>query len=191
MAEPGLIRDYLTELAACLPARIVEELADGLDQTHRRYLDQGLDPMQAARAAIAEFGQPQVIIAAFAAASPGRRAARRLLAAGPVAGGCWCAALVAGRAWAWPVPAAARIVFGAALVLVIGLLIAAAFGRSYRAVGLSARAGCVGIAALDSAMLVAVTLAGAAVAWPVALAASVSVARIGFTARTLPSVLAD
>jgi hypothetical protein len=45
---PGsrLIDDYLAELSADLPARIVEELADGLDETYRRYLGQGLAPVR-------------------------------------------------------------------------------------------------------------------------------------------------
>jgi hypothetical protein len=44
MAEPSLIGGYLAELSAQLPAPIAAELADGLDQTHQRYLGQGLDP---------------------------------------------------------------------------------------------------------------------------------------------------
>ena len=88
MAEAGVITDYLTALSAQLPAPVVEELADGLDQTCHRYLDQGLTPAAAARAAIAEFGAPEVILANFTRLSPARQAARRLLASGPVVGGC-------------------------------------------------------------------------------------------------------
>lgn len=191
MAEPGLTGAYLGALAASLPASIVEELADGLDQARRNYLDQGASPEQAARAAIAEFGEPKVIIEAFARASPARRAARKLLAAGPAAGGCWAAVLVTGRAWTWPVPAAARIVFGTALLTVICLLIVAAFGRSYRAAARSGGAGCAGIAALDAAMLMAVTLTGAAaLGWPLALAITASAVRIGIAVRGLRTVLA-
>lgn len=36
MAEPRLIGGYLAELSAQLPAPIMAELADGLDQTRRR-----------------------------------------------------------------------------------------------------------------------------------------------------------
>jgi hypothetical protein len=133
MAPPRLIGDYLAELAAQLPAPIVAELADGLDQTRRRYLDQGLSADAAAAAAVAEFGDPRVVIAAFTRASPARRAARRLLATGPLVGACWGAALILNRAWTWPVlPIGARILIGAALITVIGLLAAAAFGRRYR-----------------------------------------------------------
>ena len=127
MAEPGLIRGYLAALSAESPAPVVAELADGLEQTHRHYLGQGLDPDAAARAAVAEFGEPHVVVAAFTSASAARRAARKLLAIGPVVGACWGAALVINRAWAWPVPAGVRVLLGAALITVIGLLAAAAF----------------------------------------------------------------
>ena len=89
MPGTSLIRHYLTALSAQLPAPIVEELADGLDQTRLHYLEQGLDSDAAAGAALAEFGQPDVILAAFTRLSPARRAARRLLATGPVVGACW------------------------------------------------------------------------------------------------------
>ena len=94
MPEPRLISSYLDALAAQLPASMVEELADGLAETHRSYLRQGLAPDLAARSAVAEFGEPQVIVAGFARVNPARRAARRLLGIGPVVGACWLAALV-------------------------------------------------------------------------------------------------
>ena len=75
-------------LDAQLPAPIVEELADGLDQTRQHYLTQGLDPGTAAAAAVAEFGEPGVIVAAFTRLSPARRAAR----------GCWPPGLWPARA---------------------------------------------------------------------------------------------
>jgi hypothetical protein len=58
MPGPGLISGYLAELSAELPASIVAELADGLEQTYARYLGQRLSPDAAARAAVAEFGEP-------------------------------------------------------------------------------------------------------------------------------------
>ena len=79
MPGPSLISDYLTALSAQLPGPVVEELADGLDQTRQHYLNQGLDPDSATDAALAEFGDPQVIVAAFTRLSPARRAAA----------GCW------------------------------------------------------------------------------------------------------
>jgi hypothetical protein len=99
MAEPSLIGAYLAELSAELPAPIVAEPADGLEETHLHYLGQGLDPDAAAGAALAEFGEPRVIVAAFARASPAPRAARRLLTTGPVVGACWATALIINRAW--------------------------------------------------------------------------------------------
>jgi hypothetical protein len=189
MPEPGLISTYLAALSARLPAPVVEELAGGLDETRQRYLDQGLDPDAAASAALAEFGDPDVIMAAFIRLSPARRAARRLLAAGPVVGGCWGLVLAGGRAWTWPVPVAGRVLFGAALLSVIGLLAAAAFGREYRSVRRAGAAGCLGMTAVDTAMLLAVTLAMPTLIWPVILAAAASAARLTFIARTLRPVL--
>jgi hypothetical protein len=189
MAEPGLISDYLAALSAELPAPIVLELADGLEQTHRRYLGQGLDPEVAARAAVAEFGEPPVVVAAFTDASPARRAARRLLAIGPLVGACWGTALVINRAWVWPVPAGVRVLLGAALITVLGLLAAAAFGRRYRSAVRAAAAGCVGIAVLDATMAIAATLAVPAVIWPVIVAAAASAVRISFATGSLRSVL--
>ena len=189
MAEPGLIRDYLAALAAELPAPVVAELADGLEQTHRHYLGQGLDPGAAARAAVAEFGEPQVVVAAFTSASSARRAARELLVIGPVVGACWGAALVINRAWAWPVPAGVRVLLGAALLTVIGLLAAAAFGRRYRSAMRAAAVACAGVAVLDATVAIAVTLAVPAVIWPVIVAAAASAVRISLAARGLRSVL--
>ena len=189
MAQPSLIRDYLAALSDQLPAPVVAELADGLEQTQRHYLGQGLDPEAAARAAVAEFGEPQVVVAAFTGVSPGRRAARRLLAIGPVVGACWGAALVINRAWAWPVPAGVRVLLGAALITVIGLLAAAAFGRRYRSTMRAAAAGCVGSAVLDATVAIAVALAVPAVIWPVIVAAAASAVRINFATCSLRSVL--
>jgi hypothetical protein len=191
MAEPSLIGGYLAALSAQLPAPIVAELADGLDQTHQHYLAHGMGADAAARAALAEFGEPQVIVAAFAHASPARRAARRLLATGPMVGACWGTALITNRAWAWPVPITVRVLLGVALITAIGLLAAAAFGRRYRSAGRAAAAGCIGITALDVTMVITVTLAAPAVIWPIIVAAAASAARITFTARTLRSVLVD
>ena len=78
MPQASLTTDYLTALSAQLPATVVEELADGLAQTQQRYLSEGLTPDAAAGAAMAEFGEPQVIVAAFTRLSPARHAARRL-----------------------------------------------------------------------------------------------------------------
>ena len=108
MPEPGLISGYLDALAGQLPGPVVEELAGGLEETYRAAPGPGPDPRGGGAAAVAEFGDPGLIAAEFARAHPARRAARRLLAAGPVVGACWAVALLTGRAWTWPVPVAAR-----------------------------------------------------------------------------------
>lgn len=189
MAEAGVITGYLAALSAQLPAPVVEELADGLDQTCQRYLDQGLTPAAAARAGIAEFGAPELILAHFTRLSPARQAARRLLASGPAVGGCWAIALITGRAWSWPVPVAARLLLGIALAIVIGLLGVAAVGTKYRSTRRAATAGCAGITALDAAMLLTATIAVPAVAWPVIPALAASATRLTFTARALRPVM--
>jgi hypothetical protein len=187
--EPGLITDYLNALSADLPAGIVEELADGLNQTCQHYVEVGMGPDTAARTAVAEFGNPGLIVAAFCRANPARRAARWLLVTGPVAGACWGAALLISRAEVSQVPLAARVLVGFALIAVIGLLAAAALGQGYRQVCHAGAAGCVGIATIDTAMVTAVIVMVPVLAWPMILAIAVSTARLSFTARNLRSVL--
>jgi hypothetical protein len=128
-AGPGLITSHLDALASQLPGPVVEELADGLGETYRRHLGLGLGPEAAAQAAVAEFGEPELIAAEYARAHPARRAARRLLAIGPLVGSCWAVALLTGRAWTWPVPLAARIVPGVMLVAVVALQMGGGRGR--------------------------------------------------------------
>jgi hypothetical protein len=189
MSGPGLIDGYLAELSADLPARIVEELADGLDETCRRYLGRGLAQDAAARAAVAEFGEPRVIMAAFTDASRGRRTARRLLAVGPGVGTYWAIVLITARAWQWPVPMVARVLFGVLLIAVIGFLVAAALGRHYRPVCRAAAAGCVGTAIVDAAVTGAVLLTAPALAWPVAVAVALSAGRSTFALRNFHHAL--
>ena len=189
MSGPGLIDGYLAELSADLPGRIVEELADGLDETYRRYLGQGLAQDAAARAAAAEFGEPRVVMAAFTDASRGRRTARRLLAAGPGVGTCWAIVLITARAWQWPVPVVARVLFGIMLIAVIGLLAAAALGRHYRPVCQAAAAGCVGTAIVDAAVTGTVLVTAPALAWPIAVAVALSAGRSTFALRNFHHAL--
>jgi hypothetical protein len=189
MPEPRVIREYLAVLSAQLPAPVVAELADGLAETHQSYLRQGLAPGPAAEAAVAEFGEPHVILAEFARVNPARRAARRLLAAGPAVGGCWAAALITSRAWDWPLALPARILPGLALISVIGLLTAAAFGTPYRRAARAGAAGCVGTALLDAVMIIGVPLAIPSVTWLTIGAMAASVARIAFSARILHPIL--
>ena len=191
MRGPSLISGYLDALAGQLPGPVVEELAGGLEETYRRHLGMGLNPEAAARATVAEFGDPGLIAAEFARAHPARRAARRLLAAGPLVGACWAVALVTGRAWTWPVPVAARIVLGVILVAVVALLAVAARGIRYRSVGRAGTAGCIGTAALDGFMIIGVLAADPAARWVAAAAMTASAARLGLSVRLLRPVLAS
>ena len=180
-SEPGLIRGYLEVLATQLPGPIVEELSDGLTETHRSYLARGLSPDAAAEAAVAEFGSAEEILAGFARVNPARRAARRLLGFGPVVGACWVAALVTSRVWPGPWPA--ELVIGLALASCIGLLAVAALGSRYRVAVYSGVAGCVGFAALDASLIVGVLVVAGFASWVTALAVAVSLARIALCAR--------
>jgi hypothetical protein len=190
MPEPCLIRSYLAVLAAQLPAPIVEELADGLTETHRSYLRQGLAPDRAAESAVAEFGEPRAIVAEFARVNPARRAARRMLGIGPVVGACWTVALITSRAGSWPVPLLARILIGLALVTIIGLLAAAALSTRYRLAARAGIAGCIGIATLDAVLITGAALADASLTWVMMGAMVASTARIAFAARSLVPALA-
>ena len=130
-------------------------------------------------------------ISAFTCASPARGAARKLLATGPIVGACWGTALILSRAWTWPVPVAAPILLGTALITTIGLLSAAAFGSRYRPAARAATAGCLGITALDASMIAVTMLVAPAVIWPIIVATAASAVRLTFTARRLRSVLAS
>jgi hypothetical protein len=188
MPEPRLISSYLDVLAAQLPASIVEELADGLTETHRSYLRQGLAPDLAARSAVAEFGEPELIVAGFARVNPARRAARRLLGIGPAVGACWVAALVTSRAWA--VPLSARILVGLTLAAVVALLATSALGTRYRLAARTGAVGFLGVIALDASLIAAVAAAGAPLTWVLVVAMAASAARLCYAARALRPALA-
>lgn len=189
MAGHPVIDRYVAGLAGRLPADTVDELADGLNETFDRHLTAGREPNDAARAAVAEFGEPALVVATFVRQAPGRRAARGLLAAGPVVGGCWAATLVQSHAWRWPVPVAVRLAFGVTLVVVVAVLLVAATGiGSYRRTRWAAAAG-VGMIGLDVAALTAVAVVAPPFAWPLAVAASASLTRVMATARFVPRIL--
>ena len=189
MAGHHLIDEYLTAIARDLPPDTAAELADGLTETYDRTLSRETDPDRAAAAAIAEFGTPDVVVAAFVRHSPGRRAARVLLFSGPVVGLCWGAALAAGHAWTWPVATPLRVAFGLALLSVIATLVVSATGQSYRRTRVSAAAG-LGLIVLDATMLTTAVLVAPVPVWPLALAVPASLTRIAVTARLTRRVLA-
>lgn len=185
MAEPRLIRDYLAELEARLPPELVEELADGLDETYCHHLAAGLDARAAARAALAEFGDHATIATAFTRTAPARRAARALLFAGPVVGGCWAVALIRARAWDWPVPTAIPLVLAAALTASIALLLMAAFCDRYRTSRRAAVVALLGLVALDVALPGLLAPSGLLRGWPLIVASALSLARAGLATRAL------
>jgi hypothetical protein len=189
MTSP-LIAGYVTGLHRRLPAALADEAADGLIETYEHHLAAGAGELEAARAALADFGDLAMVVGEFTRQAPGRRAARLLLATGPAVGACWAAALILSRAWTWPVPAAARLVFGAVLVLaVLALAAAATSGHNYQRTRLTAAASPV-LLVLDVTAVAAVALAAPALTVALGTAAGASLARIAFTAWTLPRLAA-
>lgn len=182
MAEPRVIHDYVAALDVRLPTGIVEELADGLDETYRHYLAAGLDQQSAARVALAEFGDAEEIATAFTRSAPARRAARALLGAGPVVGGCWAAALIAARAWTWPVPVLIPLMAGVGLAVVIALLVTAAFCSGYRTSRRAAGIALIGVVLVDVTLPGTLMVPGLLRGWPLLLAAGLSLARAVFAA---------
>lgn len=186
----ALIDDYVAGLRSRLPAGIAEEAAAGLIETYEHHLDTAATDQEAARAALADFGDLAMVVSEFTRQAPGRRAARVLLATGPVVGACWAAALILSRAWAWPVPDAARLGFGAVLLLAVLALLAAATSRlSYQRTRLAIAASPV-ILALDATAVSAVLLVAPAPTWALHAAVAVSLGRITLTAWALPRLAA-
>lgn len=191
MAGHALIDAHLTQLRSRLPADTVDELADGLTETYQHHLTRGLDPDTAAATAIAEFGHPQQVTAAFTRHAAGRRTARALLASGPLFAACWGPSLIIGQAWHWPIPTAAFVLFALGLLAVVATLLAAATSQhNYHRTRL-AGAGAAALILLDTAMLAAVLLAATTLTWPMAIAIPASLARIGLTLRSLPHILTN
>jgi hypothetical protein len=188
MTSP-LIAGYVAGLHRNLPAPIADEAADGLIETYEHHRASGAGDQEAARDALAEFGDLATVVGEFTRQAPGRRAARLLLATGPAVGLCWAAALMLSRAWIWPVPVAARGGFGAVLVLaVLALAIAATSRHSYQQTRVAAVASPL-IFALDVTAVTA-ALAAPALTWALRIAVAVSLSRIAFTAWTLPRLAA-
>jgi hypothetical protein len=189
MASHQLIDAYLAALRHRLPAGTVDELADGLVETWHHYLAAGRPEEDAASAAIAEFGATDQVTAAFVTSAPGRRTARVLLATGPLAGLCWGASLITAQAWTWPMPTAATLLFPPTLLAVVAALAAAATARgSYRRTRLGGLGG-IGLIVLDAALVAGVIAVAPVLVWPMAVAIPASIARIGWTLRTLPATL--
>lgn len=185
MASSDLTSAYTERLRRALPADVAAEIEDGLADACAHYRARGRGDREAAEAAIAEFGDYRRLAAELTRHAPGRRAARLLLASGPIAGACWATALATGRAWAWPVPLAAWLAFAAALLIAITLLVSAAAGtRSYRRTRLAVPGG-IALITLDTAAVTGVLAAAPTLRWAVLVAVAASLARIAATARSL------
>jgi hypothetical protein len=190
MASHPVIDAYRARLARTLPSETVDELTDGLLETWEHHLTDGLRPEHAARAAIADFGDADRVADEFVAQAPGRRMARLLLATGPIMGVCWGTSLIAAKVWTWPIPPVAGAAYGTALLAVVAFLLVAATSRhSYRRTRLGL-AGAGWLCVLDAAMIVAVATIAPTVVWPMTIAIPASLARIGFSIRSMPKRLA-
>jgi hypothetical protein len=190
VAEPGLIDEYCAVLRGALPAALAEEVGEGLVEAYEACLRQGMAQTEAARTAVAEFGDPEAIVAEFTRISPARRAAATFLLTGPLAGACWAALLITGKGWDWPVPLVARVLVGGLLLASIAGLITATRTKCYGAIRRSGVSGCLGLATVDASMIMAAILVSPRPAWLAAAAIAVSAARITCVARSLRPMLA-
>ncbi len=208
---------YLTDLAARLPGprrarqAILAELDDGLLDATQAHLAGGRPPAAAARAAIAEFGDPPTLAHAFAPELLGAQARRRaltLIRTGPLVGALWLGALAASQVPPWRHELTGvwvgLLLAGAAVLAAMPalLLVLAATGRASRWLPTRptlapAAAAAAGIAAVvvDLAMLAMLTgqalIAPAALAWaPAGLAAAASLTRLVLVSRATHRSLA-
>ena len=71
MTSP-LITRYMADLHRELPAAIADEVAGGLVETYEHHLATGAGDAEAARSALAEFGDLATVVGEFTRQSPGR-----------------------------------------------------------------------------------------------------------------------
>jgi hypothetical protein len=215
-AARRVIGDYLAELADQLGRRsaaraaIVAELEDGLCTATIAHQTRGLPPEEAARAAVAEFGDPRIIGAGFApelAAATGRRVGLALLTTGPLVGMSWL--LLGAATWRWTgqEPPAALGLVAALVGLVLAIAVPAAVlsvavsGRLSGRLPTGPRLGATAAASAASACvagdlvllggLFACTVFAGGVAWPAALlAAGASTTRLSLAGRAARRCLA-
>jgi hypothetical protein len=211
------VADYLAAVAARLtgPAAarvaICDELRDGLLETLERQLARGRSHQEATAAAIAEFGDPPTVAAAFApelAAVQARRVALGLLATGPLVGLAWVAAIAANALPPWrqqltgpwlalPLVGLALAVAGPALGLTVAVT-GRLGGRLGRRASLPPTAAAVAALAAVVADLTLLTIVGGQALtgpgpsmWaPVLLAVGASMARVTMAGRALRRCLA-
>jgi hypothetical protein len=96
-----IVDDYLAAVAACLPAgrrarqNMLAEIGDGLACAVDAHLADGAGPREAARAAVADFGDPRGLAGVLAhelAPATARWSGATLLVTGPLVGLVWVAA---------------------------------------------------------------------------------------------------
>ncbi|HTE67854.1 MAG TPA: permease prefix domain 1-containing protein [Actinomycetes bacterium] len=104
------VADYLAAVAAQLTgppsarAAVTDELRDGLMEALETHHARGCSPQEATVAAIAEFGDPDTVAAAFGpelGAVQARRVAVGLLVTGPLVGLAWIAAVAVNALPPW------------------------------------------------------------------------------------------
>lgn len=216
---------YLAEIAARLagPARarrdILAELGAGLADATDAYRSAGLNTVQAARAAITEFGRPDQVADGFRAELStvrARRTALTLLATGPLIGLLWLGTALASHIhappWQWAdLPAGARLTIHLAVIALVAAIGSALFtvattGRLTRwlparpavstAIAASGTAAIAagGTAAIDITLLTllatqAASTPGRLAALPAAAAAAASLTRLTFATRAARNCL--
>jgi hypothetical protein len=214
------VTDYLAAVAAQLPGpaaprvAVTDELRDGLIEALETHQGHGCSQAEATAAAIAEFGDPRMVAAAFGPeldAAQARRVAVGLLVTGPLVGLAWIAAVAVNALPPWrhqligpwlalPVVGLALAVAGPALGLTV-----AATGRLGRRLGrvvdratLPPTAAAVAALAAVVADLTLLAILGAqtlaspgSLMWaPVILAASASLTRVTLAGRAARRCLA-
>jgi hypothetical protein len=150
--ERAIVAAYLTTLDRELPAgrraraAIVAELGDGLACAVRAHRDAGPPPADAAAAAVAEFGDPHRLAAAFVSGLAGRTAHRTglaLIVTGPLVGSTWVVAFATRSGERWPDQIGAVLsavpVFAAILAVVVPAAVVAAVGAGTLAGRVSVR----------------------------------------------------
>jgi hypothetical protein len=212
---------YLAAVAAQLPGppfarvAVTDELRDGLLEALETHQARGCSPQEATVAAIAEFGHPRMVAAAFRpelGAVQARRVALGLLVTGPLVGLTWIVAVATNGLPPWrhqligpwlalPLVGLALAVAGPALGLTVaatgrlGRRLGGGFGR--RAALAPTAAAVAALAAVVADLILlgiitghALTSPGSYMWAPVVLAASASLTRVTLAGRAARRCLA-
>ena len=184
---------------------IRDEVADGLSLAIEDYCRRGLSPDEAARAAIAEFGEPNATAVAFGTEvrlARARRTGLALMVTGPVVGLLWIStALIAGLPARLPAGMLLWAVLAVvALAVAVGAgaseLAVAATGRLSRRLGRPGLASASAMVACGAALIADVTILSGVCVYaltgpgslgplPVVAAVLASLLRMSFTGRVV------